>query len=99
MQYTGKSFAKSLAKLFSFLTSEKKKYHEIDSMAVFPSARGYQSHYTEFFETRIIDRINRRLIGFMNYFTFIHNGQTQMYVLYGLFFIIALITVTVLNLL
>jgi len=99
MQYTGKSFAKSLAKLFSFLTVEKKKYHEIDSMAFFPSTRSYQSHYTELFETRIFDRINKRLIGFMNYFTFIHNGQTQMYVLYGLFFIITLITVTVLNLL
>jgi len=99
MQYTGKSFAKSLAKLFSFLTAEEKKYREIDSMAVFPPTRSYRSHYTEFFETRIIDRVNRRLIGFMNYFTFIHNGQTQMYVLYGLFFIIALITVTVLNLL
>jgi len=99
MQYTGKSFAKSLAKLFSFLTAEKKKYHEIDSMAVFPSTRSYQSHYTELFETGIIDRINKQLIGFMNYFTFIHNGQTQRYVLYGLFFIIALITVTVLNLL
>lgn len=99
MQYTGKSFAKSLAKLFSFLTMEKKRYTEITSETIFPAERSYQSHYSEFFETRIIDRINKRLIGFMNYFTFIHNGQTQRYVLYGLFFIIALMAVTFLNLL
>ena len=99
MQYTGKSFTKSLAKLFSFLTAEKKKYHEIDSATIFPSTRSYHSHYTEFFETWIISRLKNRLIGFMNYFTFIHNGQIQMYVLYGLFFIIALIAATFLNLL
>ncbi len=99
MQYTGKSFTKSLAKLFSFLTAEKKKYHEIDVTTVFPEARSYQSHYSEFFETRIINRLNNRLIGFMNYFTFINNGQIQMYVLYGLFFIIVFIAATFLNLL
>lgn len=98
MQYTGKSFTKSLAKLFSFLTAEKKKYHEIGSAEVFPATRSYQSHYDEFFETRIIDRLNKRWMGFMNYFTFIHNGQIQMYVLYGLFFVIALIAATFLNL-
>lgn len=99
MQYTGKSFTKSLAKLFSFLTSEKKKYQEIDNTAVFPATRSYRSHYIEFFETKVIDRLNNRLIGFMNYFTFIHNGQTQRYVLYGLLFIIAFIAATFLNVL
>ena len=99
MQYTGKSFAKSLAKLFSFLTAEKKRYTEIAGDTIFPAERSYRSHYSEFFESRIIDPINKRLIGLMNYFTFIHNGQTQTYVLYGLFFIIVLMTVTFLNLL
>jgi hydrogenase-4 component B len=99
MQYTGRSFTRSLAKLFSFFTVEKKKYHEIDSASIFPSTRSYQSNYSDFFETRIIDRLNKRLIGFMNYFTFIQSGQTQMYVLYGLFFIIALIAANFFNLL
>ena len=98
MQYTGRSFAKSLAKLFSYLTIEKKKYHEIESTNIFPSSRGYQSTYNEFIETRIIDKLNNRLVAFMNYFTFIHNGQTQRYILYGLFFIISLIAVTFFNL-
>jgi hydrogenase-4 component B len=99
MQYTGKSFTKSLAKLFSFFTTEKKKYREINNAEIFPTARGYQSHYSEFFETRIIDKVNNQLIGFLNYFTFIQSGQTQRYVLYGLLFIIALIATTFFNLL
>lgn len=98
MQYSGRSFSRSLAKLFSFFIIEKKKYHEIDSASIFPSSRSYQSSYGEFFESRIIDKLNNRLTGFMNYFTFIHNGQTQMYVLYGLFFIISIFVVTFFNL-
>jgi NADH:ubiquinone oxidoreductase subunit 5 (subunit L)/multisubunit Na+/H+ antiporter MnhA subunit len=97
MQYTGRSFSKNLAKLFGYLTIEKKKYHEIETTNIFPSPRGYQSTYNEFIETRIIDKLNNRLIGFMNYFTFIHNGQTQRYILYGLFFIITIIVVTFFN--
>jgi formate hydrogenlyase subunit 3/multisubunit Na+/H+ antiporter MnhD subunit len=99
MQYTGKSFTKSLAKLFSFLTAEKKRYDEISSDAIFPETRSYQSHYSEFFETYVIDKPVNRLIGFINNFRFIHNGQTQTYVLYGLFFIVALIVGSFLNLL
>ncbi|HEV2483006.1 MAG TPA: proton-conducting transporter membrane subunit [Puia sp.] len=99
MQYTGKSYTKSLAKLFSFLTAEKKRYAEITDDAIFPAPRSYQSHYSEFFETRIIDKPVNRLIGFINNFRFIHNGQTQTYVLYGLFFIVALIVANFLNLL
>lgn len=99
MQYTGKSFAKAFAKLFSFFTAEKKKYKEIDANTIFPSTRSHQSRYSEFFETRILDKLNNRLIGFLNYFTFIQSGQTQSYVLYGLLFIIALIAATFFNLL
>jgi NADH:ubiquinone oxidoreductase subunit 5 (subunit L)/multisubunit Na+/H+ antiporter MnhA subunit len=65
MQYTGKSFAKTFAKLFSFFTAEKKKYKEIDANTIFPSIRSYQSRYSDFFEIRIIDKLNNRLIGFL----------------------------------
>ncbi|HLG04128.1 MAG TPA: proton-conducting transporter membrane subunit [Bacteroidia bacterium] len=97
MQYTGKSFSKSLAKLFSFITTEKKKYHEIESLSVFPETRKYSSHYAEFFETHIIDKANNRIIAFFNYFTFIHKGKIQMYVLYGFFFIVAILAATFFN--
>lgn len=98
MQYTGKSFTKMLAKMFSFFTAEKKEYREIKTTDIFPTETRYRSHYSEFFETRIIDPLDKRLLRFMNYFSFIHNGQTQMYVLYGLLFILVFIAATFLNL-
>ncbi|MBI3509295.1 MAG: hypothetical protein HY064_01425 [Bacteroidetes bacterium] len=97
MQYTGKSFSKSLAKLLSFITSEKKKYAEMDAQTVFPGKRKFTSHYIEFFEANIIHKANNRIIGFFNYFAFIHNGKIQTYVLYGFFFIVALIAATFFN--
>ena len=99
MQYTGKSFSKPLAKLFSFITGEQKKYSKIESNEIFPSGRNYQSNYPEFFEKNILDKASNQLLHFLNRFRFIHNGQVQMYVLYGFLFMMALIIATFLNLL
>ena len=99
MQYSGKSFSKPLAKLFSFLTGEQKKYNEIESKVVFPLGRNYQSNYPEFFEKNIINKFSRQLLHFLNRFRFIHNGQVQMYVLYGFLFMMGMILATFLNLL
>ncbi|MFZ1675847.1 MAG: proton-conducting transporter membrane subunit [Saprospiraceae bacterium] len=99
MQYTAKSFSKSFAKLFSFIVMEKKKYHEIEAKTIFPQSRTFHSNYLEFFEKNILDPVDNRILRFMNYFTFIHNGRLQMYILYGFFFIIILIMATFFNLL
>jgi hydrogenase-4 component B len=99
MQYTGKSFSKTLAKLFSTIISEQKNYSEIGNNEVFPVSRSYQSKYAEFFEKNIINKVSNQLLHFMNHFTFIHNGQVQMYVLYGLIFITILIMATFFNIL
>jgi formate hydrogenlyase subunit 3/multisubunit Na+/H+ antiporter MnhD subunit len=99
MQYTGKSFSKSLAKLFAFITGEEKKYLEIPPTTVFASKRSYQSSYAEFFEKRIINRAAKQLLSFMNYFSFIHNGRVQYYVLYGFIFMLIVIVATFSNLL
>ena len=97
MQYTGKSFSKTLAKLFSFLTQEQKKYVEIENSIVFPAQRFYQSSYLEFFEKQVINKITNLLLKFIGYFSFIHNGQVQMYMLYGVFFILILFIATIFN--
>ncbi len=98
MQYTSKSFSKSLAKLFSFILKEKKNYKEIEKNTIFPTQRVFISHYDEFFEDNFITRINNRIFSFMNYFMFIHNGRIQRYILYGFFFIVMIIAATLLNL-
>jgi len=98
-QYTGKSFTKTLSKLFSFITGEEKKYPEIQPDTVFPVTRSYQSSYAEFFEKNILNRLSNLLLNFMNYFTFIHNGRVQFYILYGMLFMLILIFASLLNML
>jgi len=88
MQYTGKSFSKSLGKLMNFIVSEKKKYKEIEANEVFPAERKHSSHYNDFFVTKIFNVIVDRLLYSMNYFQFIQNGKIQLYILYGVFFIV-----------
>lgn len=78
---------------------EKKKYHEIDVKTIFPQSRTFHSNYLEFFEKNILDPVDNRILAFMNYFTFIHNGRLQVYILYGFFFIVILIAATFFNLL
>jgi hydrogenase-4 component B len=99
MQYTGKSFSKSLAKLFGFITMENKKYKELKTVSIFPSPRTYASFYLEFFETRILNPLIKQFLRIFNYFTFIHNGKIQLYVLYGLLFMVILLVLSVINVL
>lgn len=95
MQYTGKSFTKSLAKLLNFVVLEKKKYKEIFPVEVFPAERKYSSHFSDLFETKIINGLVSRLIYSLNYFQFIQNGKIQMYILYGVFFIVLIFLGTI----
>lgn len=88
MQYTGKSYSKSLGKLLNFVVPEKKKYKEIHADEIFPAERKHSSHYNDFFVTKIFDPLVTRLLYSMNFFQFIQNGKIQLYILYGIFFIV-----------
>jgi len=99
LQYTGKSFSKSLAKLFGFITIEGKKYNELKSGSIFPGPRKYSSFYLEFFEIRVIDPVVKQFLRIFGFFGFIHNGKIQLYVLYGFFFVIILIVLSFLRIL
>lgn len=88
MQYTGKSYSKSLSKLLNFIVLEKKKYKEIQPAEIFPAERKHSSHYNDFFVTKIFDTVVNRLLYSLNYFQFIQNGKIQAYILYGIFFIV-----------
>jgi len=99
MQYTGKSFSKSLGKIFNFLLIEEKEYKELKEGEIFPKNRKYVSHYHDFFEHRLINYITHHLVYAANYFKFIQNGRIQWYVWYGIVFMLAIFTLTVLNVL
>jgi len=97
MQYTGKSFSKTLGKLFNFIIIEDKKYRERPVNETFPLATRHSSHYVDFFEIRIINGLVKKLVYSMNYFQFVQNGKTQAYVLYGVFFIVLVFLGTLFN--
>ncbi|NJO68028.1 MAG: hypothetical protein HC830_01010 [Bacteroidetes bacterium] len=97
MQYTPKSFSRSLIKLFSFMMVEKKKFKEIERSNIFPSYRSFQSYFLDIIEEKLIHRFIKYLLRFTDYFTFIHNGKIQLYILYGVFFIISLLIATFFN--
>ena len=98
MQYTGKSFSKTLGKLFNFIIIEEKRYQERPVSETFPMTTRHSSHYVDFFETRIINGFVKKLVYSMNYFQFVQNGKTQAYVLYGVFFIVLVFLSTLFNL-
>ena len=98
MQYTGKSFSKTLGKLFNFIIIEEKRYKERPVSETFPLTTKHSSHYVDFFETRIINGFVKKLVYSMNYFQFVQNGKTQAYVLYGVFFIVLVFLSTLFNL-
>ena len=95
IQYTGKSFSKSLSKMFNPIVIERKQYEELNAGEIFPKEKTYISHYHDFFEFRFIKFITNRLIYSANYFKFIQNGRIQSYVLYGIVFIVAIFVLTV----
>jgi hypothetical protein len=99
MQYTGKSFSKSLGKIFNFILIEEKKYKELKPGEIFPKNRKYVSHYFDFFEFRLIDFVTHHLAYGANYFKFIQNGRMQSYVWYGIVFMLAIFMLTVFNVL
>jgi len=95
IQYTGKSYSKSLGKIFSSIVIERKQYKEIQAGEIFPNDKRYISHYNDFVEYRLFHGILNRLLYSANYFKFIQNGRVQSYVLYGILFIIAVFLFTI----
>ncbi|MBZ5857093.1 proton-conducting transporter transmembrane domain-containing protein [Flavihumibacter profundi] len=98
MEYTGKSFSKSLGKLLNFIVPEGKKYKEIQTGEIFPKKRKYASHYMDVIETKIFNSIIDRMLYSLNYFKFIQNGKIQAYILYGIFFIVLVFIGTIFKL-
>jgi len=97
IQYTGKSFSKTLSKMFNFIVIERKQYTELKEGEIFPEERKHASHYHDFFEFRFIHVITNQLVYAANYFKFIQNGRIQSYVLYGIVFILTIFILTAFN--
>jgi hydrogenase-4 component B len=92
-QYTAGSFARSYAKLAKPLLEIEKTEEQADE--VFPPSKSYKTESYDKVERIIIDNPIRLINKLIDRFSFLQNGQLQSYILYGIIFVAAVISVPV----
>jgi len=90
-QWTAGSFVKSYSKLFGGILMFLRKEKEIQG--IFPSDGHYESHSYDKIENWLIDSPLAAYKNFMGKFLFLHNGNLQYYILYGIVFIVSVICI------
>jgi formate hydrogenlyase subunit 3/multisubunit Na+/H+ antiporter MnhD subunit len=92
-QYTAGSFVRTYSKLFApFLLIGK---HEEEIHGIFPSEGKYHTHPYDEVEKWLIDSPLKANKSFMGRFTFLNNGKLQIYILYGVIFVLAVLSIPV----
>lgn len=91
IQYTASSFVKSYSQLFSMFFLIFKKEKEVEG--VFPTDVHYETHPYDKLEKWLIDTPITNFKSFLGRFRFFQNGRLQFYILYGIIFIISIITI------
>ena len=91
IQYTAGSFVRTYSKLFApFLSIGK---HEEEIHGIFPAESKYHTHPYDSIEKWLIDSPLKLNKTFMGRFVFLNNGKLQFYILYGVLFIIAVLSI------
>jgi len=91
IQYTSKSFARTLADLFRSILPTSSRYNTLTTEEIFPKDRGQMSSDSDFFEKRIIAPLTNGLISILHKLQFVQNGNLQSYIVYGLGYILLLV--------
>lgn len=89
IQYTANSFVRTYTKLAKPALDIEKKEAEITE--IFPESKHYATHPFDKIERVFIDKPLKLIDRIMNSFLFLHNGNLQRYILYGIIFIAAII--------
>jgi hydrogenase-4 component B len=97
IQYTAASFVRTYTKLFApFLSIGK---HEEEIHGVFPSGgKHHHTHPYDKVEKWLVDSPLKLNKSFMSRFVFLNNGKLQFYILYGVIFILAVMSIPVIYL-
>ena len=93
IQYTASSFVKTYSKLFGMIFLISKQEKEV--LGVFPAAAHLETHPYDKVEKWLIDYPITNLKSFMGRFLFFQNGKLQFYILYGIIFIISIISIPI----
>jgi formate hydrogenlyase subunit 3/multisubunit Na+/H+ antiporter MnhD subunit len=94
LQYTASSFVRTYSKLFAPVLLVEKEEDIVQG--VFPSSGKYHTHAHDKLEKGLIDRILNLNKNFMGRFVFLNNGKLQFYILYGIIFIVTVLSIPVL---
>lgn len=89
MQYTANSFVRSYTKLAKPFLDIEKKDTKVDE--IFPSGKSFKTDSYDKIERIFIDKPIRLINRFTDMFTFLQNGNLQMYIVYGIAFVTAII--------
>lgn len=94
LQYTAGSFVRTYSKLFApFLMIGK---HEEEIHGIFPAkGKFHDTHPYDKVESWLIDRPLKANKSFMGRFVFLNNGKLQFYILYGVIFILAVMSLPI----
>lgn len=91
IQYTASSFIRSYAKLFGTIVQFHKKEDAVDEL--FPTHGHFESHPYDRIEKWFIDYPVMGFKSFLGKFTYLQNGKLQFYLLYGIIFIVLVLTI------
>jgi hydrogenase-4 component B len=90
LQYTSSSFVRTYSKLYGSLLLSIKKEKEIKG--IFPSKGQYETYPYDKIEKWLIDKPIKAYKSFLGRFLFLQNGRLQISILYGIIFIISVIS-------
>jgi len=93
LQYTASSFIRNYRKLAEPLLSIEIRKKEVTG--IFPAAVAQESHPYDRIEEMFIDRLIKMIGRITDIFSFLQNGNLQYYILYGLVFILLMMTVPI----
>lgn len=90
-QYTAGSFVRTYSKLFGPVLLIKKEEEAV--RGIIPSEASYKTHPLDKIEHGIIDRLVKQSHHWMGKFAFLNNGKLQFYILYGILFIVTVLSI------
>ena len=93
-QYTASSFVRTYSKLFAPALLVEKEEELLQG--VFPDKVKYHTHAYDKVEKGLIDPILKFYRSFMGRFIFLNNGRLQFYILYGIIFILTVLSLPIL---
>ena len=91
IQYTSKSFSKTLLGMCHFLLPSSDRFRELTSEEIFPVGRSHISADMDFVDEKCVGPCTSSLFAGLEHFQFIQNGMLQRYIVYGLGYVILLI--------